>query len=220
MVYRRKGDEESLNHYAQQFLWAKRQNWSLLLAYTIWMEGKPLQGRPVEFMLCYNNGTVLPAVNFWEITVIILQLWEIPYRESVWTNIQLSRHVGETGCSCDEGRHGLTLDNKIRAKFCRISGNFRALIEVLVYKIVSWCLYTFCWPCTEEGVSQHDCWRACQPELMSGCSAVSHSFLAHCQQPRWAIYWAQYRAKFTRTNYALIYRELLSMWPQLRLSLY
>lgn len=67
------------DHYAQRFLWAKRPNWLLLLSCTIWIVGKPLQGRPVEFMLCYNNCTILPAVSFGEITVIILQLWEISY---------------------------------------------------------------------------------------------------------------------------------------------
>lgn len=122
------------DHYAQQFLWAKRPNWLLLLSCTIWIMGKPLQGRPVEFMLCYNNCTILPAVSFGEITVIILQLWEISYLESVWTNNQLSRHVCEISTYAMEGRRGLTRENKIRAKLCRISGNFRALIEVLVYK--------------------------------------------------------------------------------------
>lgn len=46
----------------------------------------------------------------------------------------MSRHVCEISTYAMEGRLGLTRENKIRAKLCRISGNLRALIEVLVYK--------------------------------------------------------------------------------------
>ena len=63
------------------------------IQYESWVN--PIQGCPVGFMLGYNNCTVLPAVSFGVITVIILQLWEIPYRGSIWTNNRLSRHVGE-----------------------------------------------------------------------------------------------------------------------------
>ncbi len=79
----------------------------------------------------------------------------------------------------------MTLENIIRTRLCSVSGNLIALTEELFATLqnAGCCLCTFCWLGNTHKVSQHDCGRACQLELMLGSSAFSHLFLTHRLQP-------------------------------------